>query len=105
VKLSEFYKKAISTGMENDPRGKEAVLRDLERKKKDYENLKPEEKELFDIESLDNPYLDSKILYGNGDGEIRDILVGIDIEVGEVILAETLKNKNTNVDVIVSRHP
>lgn len=105
MKLSEFYKKAISTGMENDPRGKEAVLKELERRKKDYENLKPEEKETFDQESLDNPYLDSRILHGSGDEEIRSILIGIDIEVGELLLAETLKNKNTNVDAIVSHHP
>jgi putative NIF3 family GTP cyclohydrolase 1 type 2 len=105
VKLSEFYKNAILSGMENDPRGKEAVLKDLERRKKNYENLKPEEKETFDQESLDNPYSDSRILHGSGDEEIRNILVGIDIEVGEVLLAETLKNKNTNVDAIVSHHP
>jgi len=105
VKLSEFYKKAISTGMENDPRGKETVLKELGRRKKDYENLKPEEKEKFDQESLDNPYSDSRILHGSGDEEINSILIGIDIEVGEVLLAETLKNKNTNVDVIVSHHP
>ncbi len=105
MKLSEFYKKAISTGMENDPRGKETVLKELGRRKKDYENLKPEEKEKFDQESLDNPYSDSRILHGSGDEEINSILIGIDIEVGEVLLAETLKNKNTNVDVIVSHHP
>jgi putative NIF3 family GTP cyclohydrolase 1 type 2 len=105
VKLSEFYKNAILSGMENDPRSKETVLKELERRKKDYENLKPEEKETFDQESLDNPYSDSRILHGSGDEEIRNILVGIDIEVGEVLLAETLKNKNTNVDAIVSHHP
>lgn len=105
MKLSEFYKKAISVGLENDPRGKETVLKELERRKKDYEKLKPEEKETFDQESLDNPYSDSRILHGNADEEIRSILVGIDIEVGEVLLAETLKNKNNNVDVIMSHHP
>lgn len=105
MKLSEFYKKAISVGLENDPRGKETVLKELERRKKDYENLKPEEKETFDQESLDNPYSDSRILHGSADEEIRSILVGIDIEVGEVLLAETLKNKNNNVDAIMSHHP
>ncbi|MBT9139062.1 MAG: hypothetical protein DDT31_01642 [Syntrophomonadaceae bacterium] len=105
MKLSELYKKAISTGMDNDPRGKELVAKDLERRKKDYENLKPKEKDSFDMEGLENPYSDSRILHGTGNEDIKTILVGIDIEVGEVILAETLKNKNIPVDLIVAHHP
>jgi putative NIF3 family GTP cyclohydrolase 1 type 2 len=105
MRLSEFYKKAILTGIENDPRGKDSVLKELEQRKKDYENLKPKEKETFDTENLENPYSDSRILHGTGDEEIKTILVGIDIEVGEVLLSETLKNKNISVDAIVSHHP
>ncbi|MCL4457042.1 MAG: NGG1p interacting factor NIF3 [Nitrospirae bacterium] len=105
MKLSDFYKKAISTGMENDPRGKDIIFKELERKKRDYENLKPKEKETFDAESLENPYSDSRILNGTGYEEIKTALVGIDIEVGEVLLAETLKSKNIQVDLIMSHHP
>lgn len=105
MKLSEFYKKAIATGMENDPRGEDLVAKELERRKKDYENLKPKEKDCFDMESLENPYSDSRILHGTGDENIKTILVGIDIEVGEVLLAETLKNRNVPIDLIVSHHP
>ncbi|OGW21943.1 MAG: NGG1p interacting factor NIF3, partial [Nitrospirae bacterium GWA2_46_11] len=105
MRLSDFYKKAIFTGMENDPRGKDFVLKELERKKKDYENLKPKEKETFDAESLENPYSDSRILNGTGDEKIKTALVGVDIEVGEVLLAETLKTKNIPVDLIMSHHP
>lgn len=105
MKLSDFYKKAISTGIDNDPRGKDLVAKELERRKKDYENLKPREKEAFDMESLDNPYSDSRILHGTGDEDVKTILAGIDIEVGEVLLAETLRNKNIPIDLIVSHHP
>lgn len=105
MNLSEFYKKAISTGIENDPRGKDTVIKELEQKKNDFEDLKPKEKEKFDIECLENPYSDSRILHGNGDIEINKILVGIDIEVGEVILADTLRNKNNFIDLVVSHHP
>lgn len=105
MKLSEFYKKAISTGIDNDPRGKDFVLKELERRKKDYENLKPKEKETFDMEGLENPYPDSRILHGTGNEDVKTILVGIDIEVGEVLLSETLKNRNIPVDLIVSHHP
>ncbi len=105
MKLSEFYKKAISTGIDNDPRGKDFVLKELERRKKDYENLKPKEKETFDMEGLENPYPDSRILHGTGNEDVKTILVGIDIEVGEVLLSETLKNRNIPVDLLVSHHP
>ena len=105
MKLSEFYKKAISIGIENNPRGKELVAKELERRKKDYENLQPKEKDSFDMEGLENPYSDSRILHGTGNEDIKTILVGIDIEVGEVLLAETLKNKNIPVDLIVAHHP
>jgi putative NIF3 family GTP cyclohydrolase 1 type 2 len=105
MKLTEFYKKAISIGIENNPRGKELVAKELERRKKDYENLQPKEKDSFDMEGLENPYSDSRILHGTGNEDIKTILVGIDIEVGEVLLAETLKNKNIPVDLIVAHHP
>ena len=45
--LKELYSKAISTGIENDPRGKEAVLKELESRKKDFEKLKEDEKEFL----------------------------------------------------------
>lgn len=105
MKLKEFYRKAIEVGIENDPRGKGQVLKDLERKRKEFEELKPSEKELFDLESLNNPYADSRILTGSEDTEVRNILVGIDIDVGEVLLAEALISKGKNIDLILSHHP
>ncbi len=105
MKLIDFYKKAIEIGFENDPRGKDIVQKDLERRKKDFDELKPEEKEFFDQESLRNPYYDSRILYGTGEEEIKSILVGIDIEVGEVLLADSLRSKGKQIDLLLSHHP
>ena len=39
MKLREFYQKAIAIGIENDPRGKEIALKDLEARKKDFDFL------------------------------------------------------------------
>lgn len=105
MKLRDIYKKAIESGMENDPRGRDVVLKGLERIKKDFEELKPDEKEFFDQESFQNPYSDSRILYGMGDEEIRSILVGIDIDVGEILLADNLRLKGRQVDLLLSHHP
>lgn len=105
MKLRDIYRRAIEIGFENDPRGKDIVKKDLERRKKDFDELKPEDKEFFDQESLKNPYYDSRILYGTGDEEIKTILVGIDIEVGEVILADSLRSKGKQLDLLLSHHP
>lgn len=105
MRLGEFIERAIKTGIENDPRGREEVSRELEKRKKDYEGLKPEEKEYFDKESLHNPYVDSRILHGVPEVEIKTILAGIDIEVGEILLAETMRQKGRAVDLVLSHHP
>lgn len=105
MKLRDIYRRAIDIGIENDPRGKEAVLNELQRNKKEFDELKQEEKEFFDQESLKNPYSDSKILYGSDDREIHSILVGVDIDVGEILLADNLRSKGRRVDLLLSHHP
>jgi putative NIF3 family GTP cyclohydrolase 1 type 2 len=57
------------------------------------------------MESLQNPYADSRILFGTGDEEIRTALAGIDIEVGEVLLADSLRSKGKRVDLLLAHHP
>ncbi|MCL5022101.1 MAG: NGG1p interacting factor NIF3 [Nitrospirae bacterium] len=106
MNLRELYEKAISIGIDNDPRGKEIVLNDLAAKKKDFESLKSlKEKESFDTESLRNPYSDSRILNGTGEETVGSILVGIDIEVGEVLLFDRLRDKGKELDLVLSHHP
>lgn len=105
MKLKEFYKKAITVGLENDPRGKEQVLKELEKRKKEYESLSEKRKKYFDMESLENPYSDSRILFGTGEEDIKSIIAGIDMEVGEVLLADALKKNGHNIDLILAHHP
>lgn len=103
--LREIYEMVISRGIEADPRGKEVVFRDLERRKNIYSEMKEEEKEFFDMESLKNPYADTRILNGTGDEDIRCALIGIDMEAGEVLLADRLSSKGQKIDLIISHHP
>ena len=105
MKLSDIYTRAIEAGIENDPRGKDLVLQELDRRKKSFEELKPEEKKSLDIESLQNPYADSRILNGTGEEEIKSVLVGIDIDVGEILLADNLRTKGRTIDLMLSHHP
>jgi hypothetical protein len=105
IKLRDLYKKAVSTGIENDPRGREAVQKYLEVKKKDYDALKDKDKEFFDTESLENPYADSRILNGTGEEEINTALIGVDIEVPELLLAHALNSKGRKIDLVIAHHP
>jgi putative NIF3 family GTP cyclohydrolase 1 type 2 len=105
MKLKDIYKKAIQIGIENDPRGKDFVQKELKKRKKDYKNLPDKKKEFFDMESLENPYSDSRILFGTGDEQVKTIIAGIDMEVPEIVLADALRRKGENIDLILAHHP
>lgn len=105
MKLREFYEKAVKRGMELDPRGIEDVKKELESAKKEYDDLKEKDKKNYDAEKLSNPYADSRILHGDGEKELKSILVGIDMEVGEILLADRLREKGRPVDLVLAHHP
>lgn len=100
-----MYQIAVEKGIENDPRGKEEIERILRETREKYETMKDDEKEFFDAESLSNPFADTRILNGDPDTEVNRILVGVDMEVGEVLLADALTRNGRKVDAIVSHHP
>jgi hypothetical protein len=103
--LKELYERAISAGIENDPRRKEAVEAELSLTKKTYEELKEKEKAFFDVAALKNPYSDTRILYGESDEEIKTIFAGIDIEVAEIILADHLRARGRDISLAIAHHP
>jgi len=105
MKLGEIYNLAIQLGIEHDPREEAEIKRILEKKKKAYGDLKEDEKEFFDIETLTNPYADTRILAGDPDMEIEGLLAGIDIEVQEVVLADRLREKGEKIDLLLAHHP
>jgi len=102
--IGEIYELAVQKGKENDPRGIEAVEKELERLRQDYEELKPAEKEVFDLERLKNPYADTRVLYGDLEAKVERVMVGIDIEVGEILLADRLREKQP-LDLVIAHHP
>jgi len=76
MKLSILYQKIIKFGAELDPRKGKRI----------------------------KAYADTAILYGNRNLEIKKILVGIDIEPAELLLADKLREKN-GLDLAISHHP
>lgn len=101
MKISDIYKLSIEKGTDADPRGRERVEKHLSRRREKFEKLSVEEKEDFDKESLQNPYSDTRVLHIAEDKEIKRVLVGIDIDAAEILLAKQLGN----IDLVISHHP
>jgi putative NIF3 family GTP cyclohydrolase 1 type 2 len=76
VKLSHFYRQVVKFGAEFDPRKNKKI--------KSFE--------------------DTAILYGNPNTEVKKILVGIDIEAPEVLLADRIRQRE-GLDLVVAHHP
>ena len=105
MKLKEFYQGIVNIGIESDPRGKKAIAGILKQRKQQYQKLDKEAKEFFDQETLTNPYNDTRIVYGSPEASIKKILVGIDIDTAELLLAHTLNKSGYGIDLVVSHHP
>lgn len=75
MRLSYLYNQAIKLGRLHDPRGNRRWQ-----------------------------YADSAILFGRPDAEIKKALVGIDIHIGELLLADKLR-KTDGIDLVISHHP
>jgi len=105
MKLRKLYEAAVKVGIDYDPRGKAAVRAELRRVKKTYDGLKGNDKKVFDTERLTNPYSDSRILHGKDGAEIKSVIMGIDMEIGEVLLTDRLREKGTKIDLIWAHHP
>lgn len=104
--IQQIYDLALKMGLKADPRGVKGVKRYLAQMKKQYEALPPEEKKYFDQTKLADPYADSSIhLVDKPDSSVRGILVGIDIGVGELLLAEELRDRGEKIDLILGHHP
>ncbi|MGE5197406.1 MAG: NGG1p interacting factor NIF3 [Deltaproteobacteria bacterium] len=76
MKLSRLYNQVVAFGIDRDPR-----------------KIKPK-----------NPFPDTALLFGSPDTEVKKILVGIDIDVADLLLAERIRNRQ-GLDLVMSHHP
>ncbi|MDD5120383.1 MAG: NGG1p interacting factor NIF3 [Candidatus Omnitrophica bacterium] len=77
MKLIDFYNQVLYHGRKNDPR-------------KDKSKIKK--------------FTDSAVLFGSPDTEVKKIMVGIDIEVAELLLADRLRQRE-GLDLVIAHHP
>jgi len=106
MKLEKLYKKAVEIGIENDLRGKAEIKTILKEEKEKYKKLKDEEAEYYDKDRLFNPFSDTRVLHGDLNTEVKKVVTGIDMEVGEIIFTYLLnKDQNQKIDLIIAHHP
>jgi len=105
LKLQEIYEFCVQEGIKTDLRTKAQIQKFYANKKREFNKLRPSLKKFFDKESLKNPYADTRILHGDRNRQIRRILVGIDIEMGEMLLADRLSEKGEEFDLVLAHHP
>lgn len=106
MKLEKLYKKAVEIGIENDLRGKAEIRIILKEEKEKYKNLKDEEAEYYDKDRLFNPFSDTRVLHGDLNTEVKKVVTGIDMEVGEIIFTYLLnKDQDQKIDLIIAHHP
>ena len=104
--IKQIYDLAIKMGIEADLRGKDFVLKQMKKEKEKYQKLSKEKKEEYDKEKLINPYSDTRILHGNPDKKIKRMMVGIDIDPAELMIAQYLSNHSgKKIDLVMSHHP
>ena len=77
MKLAFLYSKILEFGIDKDPRGHKAKI---------------------------SSFADTAILYGSPAKEIRKVLVGIDIDTAELMLADKLRSSK-GLDLVISHHP
>jgi putative NIF3 family GTP cyclohydrolase 1 type 2 len=97
----EIFDLGIKLGIKSDLRGEKKVAAYLERAKNKYEKLDKEKKAEFDLEKLTNPYSDSRILVSGNSKQVKKVLVGVDLEGPEILLAK----QRGDIDLLFSHHP
>src|SRR3989338_3874435 len=105
MKLKKLFARAVEIGIAADPRGKKLVEKALKKQKDRQKKLEGKEKELFDEERTWNPYSDSRILFGTGEEDVTHLIVGIDIEAQEFLLADRLRERGEKIDCVLIHHP
>jgi putative NIF3 family GTP cyclohydrolase 1 type 2 len=97
----QIYDLAIQLGISHDLRGQAKVQKNLERVKKNYAALPKSAQAEFDQGKFTNPYSDSLILVDNGHKQVKKVLVGIDMEGPELLVAKQLGD----IDLVIAHHP
>jgi hypothetical protein len=104
MNLRELCETSVRLGMALDIRGQDALRRQMDARRREYEALPDWRKPYYNQERFWNPYGDVRIANGPEDAELRTILLGIDVHVPELLLADRLRSKGTRIDAVIAHH-
>ena len=106
MNIQQIFDLAIQIGIDNDPRGRAKIKKILAKRKEEFDELSAKKKKEFDTDRLTNPYSDTNIQYvPNLKKEVKTILVGVDIDPAEILLANELNKQGQKIDLIICHHP
>jgi putative NIF3 family GTP cyclohydrolase 1 type 2 len=105
MKLIDIYRFAVKKGIEKDPRSSTEIKEVLANARKEFRKLKGIDAKCYDRERFVNPYADTRILNGEPDKDVRTMMVGVDMEGPEVLVADRLNEKGRDIDLVVAHHP
>jgi len=103
--IQQIYDLSIAQGIKADVRGAAVLQRRLKKLREKYEKMSGIEKEVFDMEDLTNPFPDSRMYAADPRKQVKRVLSGIDLEVGEVLLADRLRERGQEIDLLLFHHP
>ncbi len=103
--LKQLYEKSLELAIERGPRSKKDIEAQFKKLKEEYKKLDEKKKVYFDEESLTNPFLDSRIENGDPKTQLKRIVVGIDVGVGELLVANELTKSGKKIDAVIAHHP
>lgn len=103
--IKDIYELAIKMGIDADPRGRVKVEKLLANRKKDLKSLSEKKKKYFDPETLENPYSDTRIIFGDPKKPVKKLMAGIDADGTEVLLVDRLNQKGEGIDLLIGHHP
>src|SRR5919204_643415 len=107
MNLRELVDTSVRLGMALDMRGEDALRRQMDTRRREYAALPDWQKPYYDQERFTNPYGDVRLAYSPRppeEIELETILLGIDIHLPELLLADRLRSEGTRVDAVVAHH-
>jgi len=107
MNLRQLFDTSVRLGIAQDLRGDAAVREQLARRRREYEALPAWRKPYYDQERFTNPYGDVRLAYSPRppeEIELDTILLGIDIRVPELLLADRLRAEGRRVDAVIAHH-
>jgi hypothetical protein len=87
-----------------DVRGEAALREQMAAARREYEALPDWQQPYFDQERWRNPFGDVRIVNGPEDVALKTIMLGINIGVPELLLADRLRAQGTPIDAVIAHH-